>query len=419
MVNFAAMATPFLLGQVSFFNLKRGFGRLRSEAHPEGVFVHFSAIAGPSRVLIPHELVQYEVRITPRGPRAERVHRLSPREAGRLVYLQEGEGEIRSIPGGQPYTFAVDDWLRDESYPPEAGAAVEFSLFDQQAKEVVITDPRPALARFAQLALWPMMIARLEQTLLPESWESAAQGEGGSRLTAYLFGTFQRLQDENKIALARDEAGHALAAFHTGLHQRDGQAIIALFIENQQPYAHKSYLPRPRWQLSGLVPASHPQLQPFEYTPSRAYYHASPLALVFDPGLPVEVSVDDLLGRYIERFPEVFQQQCPGKQQQRLQAALTEMQWQVQRNPSLAQPIYYRDRLRLVLPLRLGDPAEALVGLLLTREARTYLGQEVIDAETAWRTARLIAPPAYPWGADDAGYPFARASHTARSLSQL
>lgn len=413
------MATPSLLGQVSFFNIKRGFGRLRSETHPEGVFVHFSAIEGPSRVLIPHELVRYEVRITPRGPRAERVHRLSSRPVGRLIFVQDGQGEIRAFPGGQRYAFGVEDWLRDESYPLEAGAAVEFSLFDQQAKEVVITDPRPALARFAQLALWPMTISRLEQALLPESWESAAQGKGASRLTEYLFGTFQRLQDENKIELARDEAGHTLAAFHTGLHQRDGQAIMALFAENQQPYAHKSYLPRPRWQFSGFMPASHPQLQYFEHRPSRAYYHDSPLALVFDPVLPIEVSVDELLGRYIERFPEAFQQQCPGKQQQILQEALTETQWQLQRNPRLAQPIYYRDRLQLILPLRLGHPPEALLGLLLTREARAYLGQEVIDAETAWRTARLIAPPAYPWGTVEAGYPLPSTSQTMRSLSQV
>jgi len=399
------MATPSLLGQVSFFNVKRGFGRLRSEAHPEGVFVHFSAIEGTSRVLIPHELVRYEVRITPRGPRAERVQRLSPRQSGRLVYLQDGEGEIRSTPGGQRYGFAVADWQREESYPLEAGAAVEFSLFDQQAKEVVITDPRPALARFAQLALWPMTISRLEQILLPESWDGPARSDRPGRLTEYLFGTFQRVRDENKLERARDAAGNTLAAFHTGLHQRDGEAVMALFVENQQPYVHKSYLPRPRWQLSGFVPASHPQLQHFEHPPTRAYYHDSLSSLGFDPMLSIEVDTDALLGHCIEHFPEAFQQQCPKQQQEALATALAELRWQVQRNPQLAQPIYYRDHLRLVLPLRLIIPKGALMGLLLTRDARAYLAKQVIDAETVWRSARLIAPPGYPWGKAQETYP--------------
>jgi cold shock CspA family protein len=411
------MSNPSLLGQVSFFNHKRGFGRLRSEVHPEGVFVHFSAIDGASRVLIPHELVRYEARVTPRGPRAERVQRLSPRLSGRLIYVQDGVGAIRALSEGKHYRFSASDWLRATSYPLEAGAAVEFSQFEQEAKEVVVTDPRPALLRFAELTSWPTAVSRLEKTLLPEAWAGRGPEEDRDRLTEYLFGTFQRLQDEVKVEETYDEAGKPLAAFHTGLHQPDGEAVMALFTENQQPYAHKRYLPRPHWQLSGFVPASHPLLRHFSTMPSRACYHHSPGAMVLDPERPVLVSPDEILGQHIDRFPEAFQPLSPQAQQRTLREALAEMQWQLLRNPQLAQPVFHRDTLRLMVPLRLRAPEAVLLGLLLQPGANVYRAEEVIRAEAAWRAARLLAPPAYPWGSPEGYYPPLRVAAPSTSFS--
>lgn len=62
-----------LIGKVKWFNDAKGFGFIEQEAG-EDVFVHFSGIAGEGyRSLAEGAEVEYEVKDSDKGPRAENV----------------------------------------------------------------------------------------------------------------------------------------------------------------------------------------------------------------------------------------------------------------------------------------------------------------------------------------------------------
>lgn len=136
------MSIPSLLGQIIFFNHHRGFGRIRCDEIDETVFVHFSAIEGESRVLVPHELVRFDYQENPKGPRATRVQRLSQRLRGNILQLKRGKGQVSALPGGQRFDFEIEDLIGGKEEETSPGVAVEFSPFDAHtAKELVIVDP--------------------------------------------------------------------------------------------------------------------------------------------------------------------------------------------------------------------------------------------------------------------------------------
>ncbi|WP_394838204.1 cold shock domain-containing protein [Pendulispora rubella] len=58
------------LGKVKWFNDEKGWGFIKQIDGPD-VFVHYSQIAGDGRrILLENEIVEFEVRESPRGPQA-------------------------------------------------------------------------------------------------------------------------------------------------------------------------------------------------------------------------------------------------------------------------------------------------------------------------------------------------------------
>jgi len=64
-------------GKVKWFDKRKGFGFIESEADPN-IFVHYSAIIGRGyRGLQEGDEVEFEIETTPKGPAARAVKRLT------------------------------------------------------------------------------------------------------------------------------------------------------------------------------------------------------------------------------------------------------------------------------------------------------------------------------------------------------
>jgi cold shock CspA family protein len=378
-----------LLGQVMFFNTKRGFGRIRSDELPEGVFVHFSAIEDGSRVLVPHELVRFSYRKSSRGLRATHVQRLSRRLDGQVLSFKGGKGKVLSQPGGRRFALHIEDLLPESVAQVRAGVALEFSPFEAQAKEAVVVDPRPPLQRFAHLSGWEAHLNRLAELARPEPWRYPGSTLRGSLpvLRAYLHHTFARLKQENKIEQGRDQQKNPIAAFNTGLLSRDGQEILALCALNRSPYDQKSYLPRPRWQLAGFVPEAHPQVQHLEHAPSRAYYFDAPEDLIYDPTLPVDSNWEALLSDAAEALTATRQ----------LREALIRSIRLANYDYQQAIPASYQGSVALLLPLNLSPQTRPSLAAVLERHPHRYIVLELLTLAEAYPLARLIAPVRPGW----------------------
>ncbi len=62
------------VGRVKWFNETKGFGFIENEGDRD-IFVHYTAIQMEGfRTLHEGQLVEYEMKITPRGPQAEKVY---------------------------------------------------------------------------------------------------------------------------------------------------------------------------------------------------------------------------------------------------------------------------------------------------------------------------------------------------------
>ncbi len=383
------MATLPLLGQVMFFNPHRGFGRIRSDELPQGVFVHFSAIDGESRVLIPHELVRFDYKNSPRGPRATQVKRLSPRLSGSILYVKGHRGQVASLPGGRKFEFEEQDLIAGHLDQVRPGVAVEFSPFETHlAKEIVVVDPRSPLERFARLENWPNFLAQLADRLQPEKWHYPGSNRGGySVLGTYLQFTFARLQAENKIEQGRNQQGKPIAAFDTGLMDQHGQEVYALFETNQDDYRSKSHLPRPKWELSGFVAPNHPDLACLEHLPSRAYYFQALSQLIFDPTRPV-----------LAHWEKIIQDARTASQAiQQLDLALKRgIKWATYDYQQVI-PAFYHGEVVLLIPMNLSPKATPSLAGVLKQVNHRYHLVDLLSLEEAYSIARLLAPVRPGW----------------------
>lgn len=383
------MSIPSLLGQIIFFNHHRGFGRIRCDEIDETVFVHFSAIEGESRVLVPHELVRFDYQENPKGPRATRVQRLSQRLRGNILQLKRGKGQVSALPGGQRFDFEIEDLIGGKEEETSPGVAVEFSPFDAHtAKELVIVDPRPPLAQFSALPNWQAQLQRLEGQLLPETWGPMGYSSQ-TVLGVYLHRTFARLKEENKIERGRTDQGQAIAVFNTGLLAQDHQAVVAVMKVNEQPYKvkGKNHLPRPKWEFAGFVGENHPLLQHLEHPPSPPYYHEQPDALVYDPTRPIEVAWSDLLTDKEQTSMGV----------EVLDRALRASERRAKLDFGRVVPGYYAGEVRLFLPIALSHQAPPSLVAVLNRIPHRYEVIDIISRSEAYPLARQIGPIHSTW----------------------
>jgi len=388
------------LGIVSFFNISRGFGKIRTDEVPEGVFVHYSEIQGEAKILIEHEMVEFELKPTQKGPQANGVIRLSERLKGKIIQYDKGYGYVKTREG-KIYFLHHKDVIGMGFKRIEPFFEVEFSPFEGEdgalAKEVIVVDPRPALERFAHLGDWREHLSQLNDLAQPEHWDLPSQSEAHRILHNYLYHTFARIEEEGKIQYAVDDKGQKLACWHTGLLTPSLEEIFAYFIPHKKRRTRAGYLRQNQWVLACFAPESHRYMNHFSTKPMMPLYFEDASELIYDPRRRLVVDFEHIVNDHRQRFPEPLQAAGSETLMLQLRQAMDRTLLLVQRNYRMALPQYYRGKVQLLLPLCLVDPKVPDLALVVSWEHEVYRANTVLGLDWAYQNARLMAPLEDGW----------------------
>ncbi|MCI4668472.1 MAG: DUF3825 domain-containing protein [Bacteroidia bacterium] len=392
------------IGIVEFFNRSRGFGRIRTDHIPGGIFVHYSDVRGDAKILLENELVEFGLKETSKGPKALGVNRFGERLCGVIVHYEKGFGYIKEKEKGKLFFLHHNDVMGRGFKRIQKGFQVEFSPFSSdlgdQAKEIVITDTRPSIERFAKLTQWQQQVSRLSQMAQFEYWSWPGESTSGREcpiLENYLYHTFARLEEENKILFTQDENRKRLAVLHTGLVSDKDEEIFAFFKGIKVISRNQGYLKKPKWELLGFEKESHRLMSYYPRKPQIASYSSNPSEFIYDPAKRLVVDYDHILEDHLERFPNELLELPKAEMAIRLRQAVGKAVFNVRRNYRMAIPQYYDGRIQLLLPLQLTSSRQVNLALVVAQEHEIYRANTVIPLSWAYQNARLLAPLNQNW----------------------
>lgn len=365
------------IGVVSFFNVERGFGRIKTSNNPHGIFVHFSDVEEQARILVANEMVRFKMTQTDKGPQAKQVTRITERRTGCITHYEKGYGYIEDHLTQQRFFFHFSDVLGSGFRKIERGFEVEFSAFDtekgEQAKEVVISDTRSPLEKFAWLVRWDYNIKQLAQMAKPENWDYLHHPTHDHPiLKNFLSHTFNRLQAQDKIQFANDPEGHEYACFNTGLVTDKQEEIYAFFVPSKKKAQPNSYIPSPLWQLKRFGLESDRLMSHFPQSPSIATYIEQPADMIYDPSRRLVPDYEHIIGDRMDRFPKDYRTWGKAELIARLRQAVNLAERRVTRNYKSAIPQFYQGQIQLLLPLSLENPEWVDMALVVAREHEIY-----------------------------------------------
>lgn len=389
-----------------FFHVRRGFGRIRTDKHPGGFFVHYSEVQDSAQILVPRELVSFRLAQGPKGPFATKVKRLGLRLRGVLHHGRRGEWLVCDD-DGQVYGLDFGDLLAGEGTFGQlrAGWQVQFSpLFEQgksMAKEVVVCDTRPLLAQMARIDLWPEKLQALVALARPEPWAAGPSAKPWPLLENYLFETFRLLHQLGGLqfpARSRD-----LALWNTGLLTEQGEEIVCRMEAIQSPAAPRGYLASPAWRLSGFFPLSDRRLPQVPVAPPlalplllRGHESGAFFPETFFLQTALEADWQHLMERR-ERLPRAWQSLPEEQLLPTLQEALRRTLQRWQRQPSLAVPQYYENDFQWLLPLEAGPGSMPEAAWVLGKTGQQGRISTVLPLEWAYQNARLLGVQDDTW----------------------
>ncbi|MFL0248433.1 DUF3825 domain-containing protein [Candidatus Clostridium stratigraminis] len=213
-------------------------------------------------------------------------------------------------------------------------------------------------------------------------------------LTNYLFYTYDRLKEENKITISED---NEYMCFNTGLQTRDYEKdIYAYFIKN----INKPQNSTQDWMLSRFYTEKDKALSVFKVLPDIAEYCENPSDLIFDKRLDIRIDYEHIVDENLQRFTEIG---LPNYDEHALEALLESQAKKavakVKRNYKVAIPQYYADRnstnprIQLLLPLCFAVAGKADLALVISKEGQTYIGKTILHLDWAYMNSRRIVTP--------------------------
>ena len=124
-------------------------------------------------------------------------------------------------------------------------------------------------------------------------------------LRNYIFYTFDRIFEEQKITETTSPDGGVFACFNTGLFTPLWEQIYALFVENKKKSINNIlYRPNPIWFLSAFVKESDSRMRKFKSTPSTADYFQEPTDLIYDRRIKLICDKEHILRENRDRFKD-------------------------------------------------------------------------------------------------------------------
>lgn len=394
-------------GRVKFFDMKKGFGFIVPFEGIQEHFVHRDNVVPISKTgiagLFASEEVEYELGAKEDGrPAAFEVRPIASRLGGTVLDFDDdrGQGEIASDSDQRALDVHHSEILGPSTGRKylAPGNPVEFEIAHDRGREiavrVLLLDQRNPLERFARLPNLDRSLRHLAENLAEkEPWDYQEKPTGAFPiLHSYIFYTFERLENEDKLRFAEDSSGIKLACLNTGLVTQLQEEILALFEENKiakTPYD-------PRWYLKGFFPTSDRRTAAFEGDFPLANYFEDASELVLDWRSRIESNVNHIVRDRADRFPESLASN-EASRRGAFEAAFRGALRRVQRNYKTAVPQYYRGSIQLLLPLCLEAPPRVDRALVLVRKEKTYIASTIFPLDWAYRNARLLAKPDREW----------------------
>ena len=240
----------------------------------------------------------------------------------------------------------------------------------------------PPIKEFAFLPDFAEHLAELEEMAEHEDWEYYYTDSEFPRpiLYAYIIHTFNRLEEEGKIAIASDELA---ACFNTGLVTEQQEPLFALFDENKIPE-------RQPWYFQGFVRKGDVRMTRFAELPEMANYIERAEEFVFNPTIELRRNTEHLIAENRERFPPDFAAYGDFQLQNLLAGAFENALNRVRRNYRIAVPQYHRGRVQLLLPLCLRAPSEPDLAAVIEKMDEYYRVATCLTLDQAYSNARLL-----------------------------
>lgn len=245
----------------------------------------------------------------------------------------------------------------------------------------------PIIKKFAILSSLNDKLRYLSSIAEEENWDYADKNDVHPILFQYIFHTFNRLVKENKVKIYNDE----VAIFNTGLLTKNGEDIYGLFKRTSDDS-------RQKWYLDSFYKESDRTLIAFRPLPEVANYYEStngePIDCFYDSNLEIQCNIDHILDERIDRMPEMFKQFDSQTQQYIFSGALSKLKKKLKRNPRLAVPQIYKDKMTYLLPMEI---CGTTVALAVEKIDSIYRANTLFTLEMAYTNARLLATPDSNW----------------------
>lgn len=256
---------------------------------------------------------------------------------------------------------------------------------------------KPRFLEYAYLGEINAVIGKLASMAAPENWNFSAVDPNRSFpiLRNYLFHTFHRLMEEDKVVERRQ-----YSCFNTGLLTNNRQEIFMLF---------KKFPGRTKWNFLSFCRESDENMNSFSPLPERAVYYTERSELIFDSRLPLRINIDHII-EDPENF-ERFDERIRALQKQQLvnifYGAVDHLKKRIKQNYKTAIPQYYRNKrmasgqIQHLLPLCFSDAAKADLALAVSKveegDEQFYCGKTCLTLDMAINNARLITRPDDDW----------------------
>lgn len=248
-------------------------------------------------------------------------------------------------------------------------------------------------ASFYEFAFMPKFddnIDYLASLAESEDWDyhNTPTTESKPVLRNYVKYTYQRIAEEKKVAVTKDEK---FACWNTGLVTSHQEPIYILFEENKlsdrTTYWHFwKFARKGQWEVSR-----------FGTLPEMAHYFSDPSSLVFDTQKELRANVEHIIADNRARFPSSLQSMTNFALQNLLKGAIDSALERVRRNYKTAVPQYYSGAIQLLLPLCLTDPGKADMALVVERYHEFYRAATCLPLDWAYNNARQLARPDRDW----------------------
>jgi hypothetical protein len=266
---------------------------------------------------------------------------------------------------------------------------VEANGGEAEERHEAVISSRP-LFRFAIIPNMSDQLPRLVALAEREDWNyrHAESPHPYPILFNYLHHTFDRLSEEDKIAVSRD-GEHA--CWNSGLvtiHQEPIYLLIDrnLFDNDDRP-----------WHFRDFYRKGEHHLNYFEALPDMAHYFDDPTCLVLDTRYDLRPNIEHVIAENRERFPDQYQAMSDYQLQTVVRGAIENAKERVRRNYKAAVPQFYRGRVQLLLPLCLETPTRADLALVVEKFEGFYRASTCLTLDMAYNNARQLARPDTDW----------------------